>query len=56
MYAIRSYYAAILQSMLRAAERTGNLAEALERYGNYRRQLGELRDKLWAAATSYNFV
>jgi len=46
-----AHFPAILQSMLRAAERTGNLAEALERYGNYRRQLGELRDKLWAAAT-----
>ena len=46
-----AHFPAILQSMLKAAERTGNLAEALARYVSYRRQLGEFRDKLWAAAT-----
>ena len=41
----------ILLSMLKAAEKTGALTDALARYGHFRRQFDEFRDKLWAAAT-----
>lgn len=41
----------ILPALLKAAERTASLAEALARYTRYQRQLGEFRDRLWAAAT-----
>lgn len=45
------YFPPILISMLKAAERTGALAEALQRHGRFQSQTEELRANVWAAAT-----
>lgn len=45
------YFPPILISMLKAAETTGALAEALQRHGRFQSQTEELRASLWAAAT-----
>ena len=45
------YFPSVLVSMLSSAEKTGALADALARYGNFQRQFDEFRNNLWAAAT-----
>lgn len=45
------YFSGILLSMIRAAERTGALADALGRYSRFQRQVDEFRSNLWTAAT-----
>lgn len=40
----------ILTAMLRAAEKTGALGEALGRYSQFRRQVEDFRSTLWSAA------
>lgn len=43
-------FPALLVATMRAAERTGNLNEALRRYLDYHRQLNAVRDKMLAAS------
>lgn len=45
------FFPNVLLSMLRSAEKTGALGEALARYSNFQRQFETFRDNLWAAAT-----
>ena len=43
------HFPKLLVSMLKAAERTGAIAEALQRHGHFQSQTEELRANLWAA-------
>lgn len=45
------FFSGILLSMVRAAEKTGSLADALGRYARFQRQADEFRNALWTAAT-----
>lgn len=44
-------FSGILVSMLKAAEKTGALSDALARFTRFRRQIDQFRGQLWAAAT-----